>query len=144
VTHILLLALQAPANVLETMMLPVHCHSRNSQQGVVLIEALVAILIFSIGILAVAGLQASMIKNTSDAKYRSDASYIAQKRIGEIWSHPGDATYLGGPTSISDVLPSGTISVSQSGVIYTVTVEWTQPGQGLHKHTMVAHIDGNS
>lgn len=124
-------------------MKPAHILEKNTQHGVVMIEALVAILIFSIGILAVAGLQASMLKNTSDAKFRADASYIAQRRIGEIWSHPGDAAYLGGPTSLNE-LPNGKISVSQSGVIYTVTVEWTQPGQSTHKHTMVANIDGNS
>ena len=48
-----------------------------NQQGVVLIEALIAILIFSMGIMALLGLQAAMIKNTSDNKYRADASFIA-------------------------------------------------------------------
>ena len=35
------------------------------QKGIVLLEALIAILIFSFGILAIAGLQGAMVKNTS-------------------------------------------------------------------------------
>ena len=49
--------------------------SHAAQQGVVLLESLIAILIFSMGILALVGLQAAMISNTSNAKYRADASY---------------------------------------------------------------------
>src|SRR5665647_338907 len=60
------------------------------QQGVVLLEALVAILIFSMGVLALVGLQAAMVKNTSDSKYRSEASFIAQQRIGMMWADSGN------------------------------------------------------
>lgn len=55
------------------------------QQGVMLIEALIGILIFSIGILALVGMQATAIKNTTDARYRSDASFLAQQIIGQMW-----------------------------------------------------------
>ena len=58
-----------------------HQSVRKSQQGVVLIEAMIAILLFSLGVLAIVGLQAAMIKNVDDSKYRTEASYIAQKRI---------------------------------------------------------------
>ena len=69
--------------------------AKSAQQGVVLVEAMIAILIFSMGVLAVVGLQAAMIKNTADSKYRADAGYIAQQRIGLMWSDPDNlATYL--------------------------------------------------
>ena len=68
---------------------------KSAQQGVVLLEALIAMLIFSMGVLALVGLQAAMIKNTSDSKYRAEASFIAQQRIGMIWADPANAlTYL--------------------------------------------------
>ena len=54
---------------------------KSTQQGVVLLEAMIAILIFSVGVLAIVGLQAAMIKNTSESKYRADASYIAQHQL---------------------------------------------------------------
>ena len=45
---------------------------RKTQSGVALLEALVGILIFSIGILALMGLQAQSIRNTVEAKYRNE------------------------------------------------------------------------
>ena len=50
-----------------------------------LIEALVSILIFSMGIIAMMGLQAASIKLSSDAKYRSDASLLGNELIGQMW-----------------------------------------------------------
>ncbi len=55
------------------------------QHGSALLEALVAILIFSIGIIALMGLQAASIKNSIDAKYRADAAYLANQIIGQMW-----------------------------------------------------------
>lgn len=55
------------------------------QRGSALLEALIAILIFSMGIIALMGLQAASIKNSIDAKYRADASYLANQIIGQMW-----------------------------------------------------------
>ncbi len=113
--------------------------ARSTQQGVVLIEALVAILLFSIGVLAVAGLQAAMVRNTSESKFRADAAYIAQKRIGELWTHPSDLANYIGAFSVSE-LPAGSLVVAQSGVFFTVTVSWQQPGEALHSLSTTASI----
>ena len=114
-----------------------------AQQGVVLVEAMVAILIFSMGVLAVVGLQAAMIKNTADSKFRADASYIAQQRIGTMWSDPGNlASYLEANTDISALLPGGLRTTAQSGVQFTVTVTWQQPGEAQHNYTTIATISG--
>jgi type IV pilus assembly protein PilV len=59
--------------------------SRDSQSGFMLLEALIAILIFSLGILAIVALQAVSIKLTEDAKYRSDAALLAEELLGQIW-----------------------------------------------------------
>lgn len=59
--------------------------SSHPQQGSVLLEALIAVLIFSIGIIAVMGLQAVSMKNTADAKYRADAAFFANQIIGQMW-----------------------------------------------------------
>lgn len=118
--------------------------NKTAQQGVVLVEAMVAILIFSVGVLAVAGLQAAMVKNTSDSKFRADASFIAQQQIGQMWSHPASiGDYIGDAIDISAQLPGGMMSVAQSGVQYTVTVSWQQPGEEPHSFTTFARIVGN-
>lgn len=59
--------------------------TNRSQRGAVLLEALFAILLFSIGVLALVALQAVSIKNSIDAKYRSDASYLANQIISQMW-----------------------------------------------------------
>jgi type IV pilus assembly protein PilV len=55
------------------------------EAGVMLIEALIGILIFSIGILALLGMQGTAIKNTTDARYRSEASFFASQIAGQMW-----------------------------------------------------------
>ncbi len=54
------------------------------QAGVVLIEALLGILIFSIGILALIGMQSVAVKNTSDARYRTEAAFLANGMLSQI------------------------------------------------------------
>jgi type IV pilus assembly protein PilV len=119
---------------------------KSAQQGVILIEVMVAILIFSIGVLAIVGLQASMIKNTADSKYRSEASYIAQSRLGMMWADAANAaTYVEVTTNISNLLPSGTRSVTQvTPGQFRVDVFWQQPGpnQTQHNFTTTARITG--
>lgn len=138
---------------------------KHAQQGIVLLEALIAILIFSLGVLALVGLQAAMIKNTTDSKFRADASYIAQKRIGEIWSDPANAAnpvaspihYVETSTDISTLLPGGLRTVTQPVAgQFQVTVGWTEPGETpatlattppcymlvAHCYTTIASISG--
>lgn len=124
--------------------------SPDSQQGVVLLEALIAILIFSMGILAVVGLQAAMIKNTSDARFRSEASFMAQQRIGLIWSDPANPGAFLEPapgTDISTVLPGGTRTTEQvSPGEFRVTINWTPPSETgspvTHTYVTVARVAG--
>ena len=56
------------------------------QRGVMLIEALIAILIFSIGILGIIGLQASAVQQSTDAKNRAEAAYLADQLMGAMWT----------------------------------------------------------
>jgi len=113
------------------------------QKGVVLLESLIAILIFSMGILALVGLQGAMVKNTSDAKYRAEATFIAQQRLGLIWVGTSLADYIEVGTDISALLPSGTrtVAVSPERVV-TVTVTWQLPGEALHNYSTNARIEG--
>lgn len=54
-----------------------------------LLEALIAILIFSIGILAIVGMQATALQDLGEAKYRTEASFLANQVIAEIWGGIG-------------------------------------------------------
>lgn len=55
------------------------------QRGVMLLEALIAILIFSLGILAMVGMQAVALNHSGQAKYRADASFLANKLVAQMW-----------------------------------------------------------
>lgn len=116
------------------------------QSGIVLLEALIAILIFSFGVLGIVGLQSAMIKGTSQAKYRADASYIAQRRISMMWANPTNlnaSTYNETNTLVSE-LPAGqrTTAVTMDGndANVTVTVSWTAPGEDTHSYSANANI----
>jgi type IV pilus assembly protein PilV len=118
--------------------------AQKNQKGAVLLEALIAIVIFSMGILAVAGLQAAMVKNTSDAKYRSDAAFIAQQALGRMWADPESlVSYVETDTDISTLLPNGTRTVTMPTVgEVSVVITWQLPGQEEHNFTTNARITG--
>ncbi|MGE0559776.1 MAG: hypothetical protein AB7E73_10235 [Burkholderiales bacterium] len=56
------------------------------QHGVMLLEALIGILIFSLGILAMVGMQAAAFSASADAKNRSEAAAFATDIISKIWT----------------------------------------------------------
>lgn len=138
--------------------------------GMMLIEALVAILIFSIGVISLVGLQARAIAQTTDAKYRADAAFLANQIIGEVWAkRPSMATFAytgtgtSSNTSITDwltaihsnlpgVVCSGSPlacttngpSVEVAANQVTVTVRWQAPGStNVSRHVVIAHVYGN-
>lgn len=64
--------------------IPVHAFSARSQQGMSLVELMVAVTVFSIGILAVANLQISGIRHTQMAALRVEATLAAHAMIEEM------------------------------------------------------------
>lgn len=62
-----------------------HTPARAGQTGVMLLEALIAILVFSLGVLALVGLQSVSIKQSSESKYRADAVMLANELIADMW-----------------------------------------------------------
>lgn len=58
---------------------------RGPQSGFMLLEVLVAILIFAIGVLSLVGLQVASIKESTQAKYRADATLLANDLISRMW-----------------------------------------------------------
>jgi type IV pilus assembly protein PilV len=64
----------------------------NQQAGVALLEVLISILIFSIGIVALLGLQTVAVGTVSDSKIRVDATMIVHKLISEMRAVPRDTT----------------------------------------------------
>lgn len=58
----------------------------SGQRGFMLVEALVAILVFSLGILGVVGMQARSVQMMTDATFRAQAAQHASELISEMWT----------------------------------------------------------
>ncbi|HEY5799725.1 MAG TPA: hypothetical protein VIT92_05865 [Burkholderiaceae bacterium] len=114
-----------------------------TQSGMMLIEGMLSILIFSFGLLAIVGLQAANVRNTTEAKYRIDASFLANQTIGTLW---GDRANLASHEVTSETvttLPNGTRSIDVNGNTVTVTVTWRYPGDPVVRtYSAVTQING--
>lgn len=130
----------------------------NKQGGALLLEALIAILLFSLGILSLVGLQATSIANVAEAKYRADASFLANQLIGQIWVNRTNlASYAyagsGAPPGVLNswvdqvkgALPGASTNlpsvVMGAGNQVTVTILWQRPeekNKGLAPHSYTA------
>lgn len=144
-----------------------HPATRRQQAGVMLLEALLSILIFSVGVLSIIGLQVTSVKQASDSKYRSDASLLANQLIGEMWTSNRTAaslqtdfqtggaaynTWLADVTNSSTGLPGAaanppTVNIATNPATnssqVTVTISWRAPYEAttvIHNYTVVAQI----
>jgi type IV pilus assembly protein PilV len=109
-----------------------------SQSGSVLLEALFAILLFSVGVIALVALQAISIKNSIDAKYRSDASYLANQIVAQMWLDRSNLDNYAHYTGGTGCAFSGTASSDVSPWVSPVTAWVTQvvsllPGAAANK-----------
>lgn len=129
------------------------------QRGVMLLEALIGLLIFSVGILAMLGMQATAMRATIDAKYRSEAGFLANEIVGGMWANRANlAAYATATAScpgdppcawvarVQSVLPQATgteaPSIEVTGQRVTVTVRWKRPGETTaSNHTTVTEIN---
>jgi len=90
------------------------------QSGFTLIEVLISVLIFALGILALVGLQASAVKFSTDAQQRAEATFLADQLLARMLiADPTTATTFnhrpGGTTACA---PTGTASTN------AVVTEW--------------------
>lgn len=132
-----------------------------------LLEALISILIFSIGILGIVALQAVSIKNAGDAKYRSDASLLSNKLLAQMWvsdrnpaalqakfsSAAAGAAYVAWSSDVAAALPGAippivtfatvNATVTPSSIV-TITIYWKAPNElpaaAPHKFVAIAQV----
>ena len=130
--------------------------ARRASHGFMLIEALVALLIFSFGVLGIIGLQASMTKAQTQSKFRADASLLAQQGIGAMWSDSANlASYATASCAahapcndwrsrVAAALPNGaaTVDLSASPEVL-ITITWTPPNEETHTYTTLSAVAVN-
>jgi Tfp pilus assembly protein PilV len=60
--------------------------SRHQQAGAYLLEALIGMLIFALGVLGIVGLQAASLRTTTDSGLRAEAVFAASQLLGQMWT----------------------------------------------------------
>ena len=94
-----------------------HSHARPS--GFSLLEALIALLVISVGLLGIAGLQLKGMQHSTDAYMRTQASLLAQQIIDRMYANQG------GLASYEDI-ECTPIDCRRGGVAFT------SPGSGCN------------
>lgn len=133
-----------------------------------LLEALIGILIFSLGVLALVAMQAVSTSSVSNARYRTEASFLANDILGNAWVDRGvsgagtdldNYRYPGGSAGplaawvqkVQATLPGAaayppTIVIAPmidppSGRSITVTLQWRAPDAVMtSRHVAVGYI----
>ena len=135
--------------------------ARWRMSGVVLIEVMVALLIFMLGVLGMVGLLVSMTRATTDSKVRADAAYLASEMVGRLWSDTANlASYDGSncastglckewQSKVAARLPKGVgsvgVTVDAAGdAAATIVITWIGPDQQTHTYTTNTNIVPNT
>lgn len=107
-----------------------------SQSGVLLIEVMIAMLIFSFGLLGLAGLQAVSSQNSANAEERTRASMLANDIVSVMWVKKTlnpTAEITTWQADVADSTKSGlnnaTGGVSIAANVATITVTWKSPSK---------------
>jgi len=144
---------------------------RRHQRGAMLLEALMAVLVFSLGVLGIVGLQAQSIRHVNDSQYRGEAIFLANAFVAQMWVDDRSATdpaYLkatyedsnggSGYAALKEMvrrLPGADLSGNAPTVkvdagptptssVVTVTVFWQAPGDPtVHNYATNAVIGRN-
>ncbi len=141
---------------------------RKEQRGSMLLEALIAILIFSMGILALMGMQATAINTVSESKSRSDSGFLANRIIGQIWGDRANlASYACNPCTttgtgnvdtrawateiqsgalqlpgVTDAANQPTITLGANNQVQ-VQIFWQAPNATVQRnHLVIAYVNG--
>jgi type IV pilus assembly protein PilV len=144
---------------------------RRRSAGFAMIEVLVAILLFAIGILGLVGLQAAMTQTQTESKVRADAANLVDELATVMWGELGNKNVTAnlaefttggcaGNTAcnawldkLGKSLPSGTLTdltfndvADTSDVnhgMVSVTVSWSLPNGGAHKYVSTFNVAQN-
>ena len=100
---------------------------RQHHCGFTLIEVLISLLVFSIGVLGLLGLQGGAVRFSTDAQQRADATFLADQLFGRMLiSDPATiATFAHHPTGNTKCAPTGAASAN------AVVTEWLDEVTGL-------------
>ena len=115
--------------------------SKNAQEGMTLIEVLVALLILTVGLLGAAAVQLNALKYTDSSRISSQASFVAYDMLDRIRANPlADYSAPSGVGAMSGIAqqdlddfrrnildfggPTATGSIAMNGPHVTINLKW--------------------
>lgn len=116
---------------------------RRHQRGSTLVEVLISVLLFSLGVIGLLRALGLAMRDSGDIEFRSVASTLADERLGRMWVDRANlAAYAEAGTAVPE-LPSGSRTVTVNGNVVTVEIDWQPPGAAdLRNHRVSATITG--
>ncbi len=116
----------------------------NGQRGSALVEVMVSVVLFSVGIIGLVRMLGTAVKDTGDVEYRAAAATLADETIGRMWVDRGNLVAYEVVDDPVAALPGGMRTVDVNGNVVTVTVSWQPPGEPrTRSHVTVATLASN-
>jgi type IV pilus assembly protein PilV len=136
--------------------------SPDKQTGSFILEALVSVLIFAVGLIALMGMAGQAINQVGQTKFRNDASNLAGELTGQMWV--GSATlgdFAIGPdnpytncpnnnaaaaaaawlTRAKSALPKGCATVTVNGTQVDIDISWADnKNEGVRHHYLTSTL----
>lgn len=110
-------------------------HTNHPTTGMALVEVLVSVVLFSVGVLGLLAVHSRSAQFSGDSEDRSRAALLASELASNMWAQNTvtlDATTIASwQSAVTDTsnggLPNGSGSVSVNGSVATITVTWRAP-----------------
>ena len=119
--------------------------ARAAQQGSMLIEVLVSVLLLSVSVLGLVRVLGNSMQDSGELEYRSVAATVADETIGRMWvADRANLEALEVEAQAVPNLPNGMQSIAVVGNIVTVTVSWQAPDSAVRSHQVVATLAENA
>jgi len=140
--------------------------SRQQQTGAYLLEALIGILIFALGVLGIVGLQAASLRTTTDSAMRAEAVFAANQLLGQMWADDEanlvanyssafnqqpykdfasqlkaaqGGAWVADPAVVFDTVPAP----SQTSHYVVINIQWKSTGGDTHNYTTAGVVGQN-
>ncbi|WP_374241087.1 prepilin-type N-terminal cleavage/methylation domain-containing protein [Zoogloea sp.] len=133
---------------MNTKQTPSATAAQSPQSGYILLEALVALLIFSLGLLGLIGFQAASTKIATDSRFRTEAAMLADELLAKMtasdvnlvaseFAYPNGPKYKAwldnrvvGASRLPNVTvtPTFTSSATKGTLLVDLEVRWEMPG----------------
>jgi len=123
---------------------------RRNQGGIALLEVLVSVLLFSLGLLGLIGLQARAVSFSVDAEDRNRAALLANEVVALMWLNQSttvpaaalDAWKLRVAAPQTGGLPNGVgkVAVAGTGKAADVTITWQAPSRSTGSQ-LTTHVE---